>query len=80
MFGFVFVFPIWARFAFGFAFAFGSFVVSMLRCHFAVEFGFHFGLGAIVVVKASVGFDPRAADMARGNSEIAFFKKENNQF
>ena len=78
MFGVVFVFPIWVRFAFGFAFGFGSFVVSMLSGHFAVEFGFNFGLGAIVVVKPSVGFGPRA-DMVRGNSEIALPKKENSQ-
>ena len=80
MFGVVFVFPIWVRFAFGFAFGFGSFVVSMLSGHFAVEFGFNFGLGAIVVVKPSVGFGPRAADILRGNSGIAVPKKENNQF
>ena len=80
MFGFVLVLPIWVRFAFGFAFGFGSFVVSILRGHFAVEFGFHFGLGAIVVVKPRVGFGPRAADLVRGNSEIALPEKENNQF
>ena len=78
MFGFVVVFPIWVRVSFGFASAFGSFVVSMFSNHFAVEFGFHFGLGTIVVAKPSVGFGPRAADILRGNSGIAVPRKENN--